>query len=142
MRPECRPRGTPPGARGLAKRSPTVQPHNSKRKAAGRTRRLLEPALNRSERSASANHPNYSSSAVLQRLQAALWSHRAALIVAVAAMHPAVLASLAAMTAEFGEHDEALLLAIVQTLVERAGGVCEFLEHGAALGHHVGAQVE
>src|SRR5450759_4527916 len=86
--------------------------------------------------------------ALLRLPRAAFGSHRAAIGPVIAAMHPAahpVLAALAAFAAEFvsaepGERVEAMLLALVQALVERTGRVGEFLERGAALRHRVGAQ--
>src|SRR5664280_3485378 len=150
MRPDCRRRGAPPGEVRLAKARRGVQPRPARQvkankgKAAGRTRRLLETAASRVRESAAAA-ARY---ALLRLPRAAFGSHRAAIGPVIAAMHPAahpVLATLAAFAAEFvsaepGERVEAMLLALVQALIERASRVGEFLERGAALRHRVGAQ--
>src|SRR5450830_1346296 len=150
MRPDCRRRGAPPGEVRLAKARRGVQPRPARQvkankgKAAGRTRRLLETAASRVRESAAAAD-RY---ALLRLPRAAFGSHRAAIGPVIAAMHPAahpVLATLATLAAELvsakpGERDEAVLLALVQALVERASRVGEFLERGAALRHRVGAQ--
>ena len=64
-----------------------------------------------------------------------------------AAMVPtteAVMAAEAAgfLAAEPGKHDKAMLLAVVEALVERPGRVGELLETGRALAHHLGTQIE
>ena len=73
------------------------------------------------------------------RPRAAFRTHRAAFEAAWAAMLPAALPVHAMLAAEPRQHDEAVLLCLVQALVERAGRFGELLERGAALRHHVGA---
>src|ERR1022692_2689938 len=116
----------------------------TKGKAAGRTRRLLETAASRARESAAAA-ARY---ALLRLPRAAFGPHRTTLGPARTAIHPAVVtvrAALAVLTAELvsakpGEHHEAVLLCIVQALVEWDGRVGELLERGGVLRHHVGAQ--
>src|SRR5664279_2688054 len=134
MRPDCRRRGTPPGEVRLAKAGRGVQPRarsqvtHTKEKPPGAPGGFFVPFERR-----------------LLRPRAAVGTHhRAALGPTHTVMHPAAMTVPAAFAAEFasaalGERVEAVLLALVQALVERAGRVGELLERGAALRHHVGA---
>src|SRR6185437_3875252 len=82
---------------------------------------------------------------LLLRFRLALRTRRAhAIAHALPAMHPAAMTvhMVPTTSAEPRQHDQAVLLILVQTLVERAGCVRDFLEHGTALHHRVGAQVE
>src|ERR1017187_6240033 len=150
MRPDCRRRGAPPGEVRLAKARRGVQPRPARQvkankgKAAGRTRRLLETAASRVRESAAAAG-RY---ALLRLPRTPFLTPGAPLARVLAAIRPPAhpgLAPLAAFAAKFvsaepGERVEAMLLALVQALVERTGRVGEFLERGAALRHRVGAQ--
>src|SRR5262249_62428527 len=44
--------------------------------------------------------------------------------------------------AEPGEHHKAMLLRLVEALVERASCISELLQTSSALAHHIGAQVK
>src|SRR5262249_31553677 len=56
--------------------------------------------------------------------------------------HVSAIAAPALPVAKPGEHYKAMLLRLVEALVERTGCVGELLQAGGALAHHIGAQVK
>ena len=144
--------GTPPGARRLAKampespaarhsKAPKLIEQTSSGKAAGRTRRLAGGGGSRRQGDRSPPPPATRSECLTAACGPRSGPHGPRCIQPpIAAMTVPAALAVDVPSAEAGEHDEAVLLSLVQALVERAGRVGEFLQRGAALRHRVGAQ--
>src|SRR4029077_17881951 len=130
----------PLSARGLAKAAGGVQRGNSFNSQINEKSRRLEAGgfLN----SGASGRPRWA-----VRYPALLRPR----VAVVAPAGPMMLPAVAAMTAEAcgllpaaepGKHDKAMLLRVVQALVERPGGIGELLQRSRALTHDFGAENE
>src|SRR6478736_6670097 len=142
MRPDCR-GGIPPSARDLAKADATVQPRSprgaleSQGKAAGDNRRLFEQ---RRVGEIALVAVRYSSRVLKALPVATIHPARPAMLPAAETMMTAHATRLPAVKPR--KHDKAMLLTLVEALVERASRTGEFLERRSALAHHVGTKIE
>src|SRR5579885_2762737 len=117
----------------------------TKNKPPGRTRRLLRPAVRAADRARTRRRLLFGVQALLLT-RPVVGTHRAR---TEAAVHPPALAARAVMAVrpavrerpiEPRQHHEAVLLRIVEAVVERAGRIGELLQRRAAALHRVGAQ--
>src|SRR5262245_3550831 len=76
-----------------------------------------------------------------ETLRLAVATHRAT-VAAVVLPHVSAIAAPPLPVAEPGEHHKAMLLRLVEALVERASCISELLQTSSALAHHIGAQVK
>src|SRR5262245_29924851 len=140
MRPDCH-GGKPPSARGLAKPADSVQPSAYPVPTReGKSRRKIRRLPGRRRASGRVRwSPSASRELCLQPVAA----HHSAVTSAMPEHRTMMTAPVARLAvAETGEHDKTTLLALVEALVERTGGIGELPERGGALTHHLSPQIE
>src|SRR5215468_9313632 len=122
------------GARQCPAAQPFSSPRENKGKAAGYVRRLPR-------RCRAFGEIALGTVRLSETLRLAVATHRAT-VAAVVLPHVSAIAAPALPVAEPGEHYKAMLLRLVEALVERASCISELLQTSSALAHHIGAQVK